>query len=185
MSKGMRSLHDRIDARTVIRPELALGSIDLSCDLAGEICEEWFQAIEAEVERGRVVVFEHAIVGQASPFLLEVHHLAGLARSVVELEPDDLWAEGEDEFDTMRLFEQVDELLNTDDERRRCTDWYLILAGLWRGVACDRMELDDLVDVGLRLELLMAFGAARLRVGSGIVLDVWPRRSTAAVASAA
>lgn len=162
---GAHPLARRIEARELIRPELTLSGNDLPLDTARAVHRAWFDAVDDHVRHGRIVIFDRAVVGQPSPLMWEVTHLARLGASVVIVDPD----LDDDDEDDDRIPEFVVEMLNTDADRARCVD------GVRLGFEiCRRFDDRRIISVLVQLELLLAAAADHVRVGQGAVADAWP-----------
>ena len=167
------TLAGRTEARQLIRPELALSRNDLPLSIARTFHRAWFDAIDDHVRHGRIVIFERAVVGQPTPLLWEVTHLARLGVSVVITEPDDELDDGDDE----RVPEFVIEMLNSDADRARCVDWIDLYRDLFT-----RFDDQRVIAMSTCLELQLAMAAERTRIGQGAVAAVWPNIQRASAA---
>jgi hypothetical protein len=171
------TLARRAEARELIRPELALSRSDLPLSIARTFHRAWFDAIDDHVRHGRIVIFERAVVGQPTPLLWEVTHLARLGVSPVITDLADQLGDEEDDEDGERVPEFVIEMLNTDADRARCVDWIDIYRELIARFDDHRVD-----DMAFYLEIQLALAAEHIRVGQGAVAAVWPnvRRAPAA-----
>jgi hypothetical protein len=154
----------RIEARELIRPELVLAGSGLSVDVARSFHAEWFDAIARDVGRHGIIIFEYVVIGEPSPLMREVTHLARIASS--SFDPVAQVAAGERE----RLPVIVTDMLGAEDDRARCIDWY----DLAHDLISNRPHELALCDVAIQLEHQMALAADHICVGPAVVAAVGP-----------